>query len=259
MNFPIFNDKNEKPLENLLSDGGFASIFRTIGCVGDSLSSGEFEEKRDGQTFWHDRYDYSWGQFISRATGAKVYNFSRGGMTAKIYCEAFADEQGFWDTEKACQAYILALGVNDLMGDKQEIGSTKDIDITDYTKNRKTFAGYLGEIVQRLKEISPRAYFFFMTMPRSDDGEEKNRIRLAHAELMYLFAEFFSNSFVLDFNRYAPVYDADFRKNYYLENHMNACGYALTAKMTMTYIDFIIRHNAEAFRNVGMFGPRENI
>ena len=116
MNFPIFNDKNEIPLEHLLSDGGFASIFRSIGCVGDSLSSGEFEEKREGQTFWHDRYEYSWGQFIARTTDAKVYNFSRGGMTAKIYCETFAEEQGFWDREKACQAYILALGVNDLMG-----------------------------------------------------------------------------------------------------------------------------------------------
>ena len=259
MNFPIFNDKNEIPLEHLLSDGGFAAIFRSIGCVGDSLSSGEFEEKREGQTFWHDRYEYSWGQFIARTTGAKVYNFSRGGMTAKIYCETFAEEQGFWDTEKACQAYILALGVNDLMGEKQEVGSTEDICPDDYTKNKKTFAGYLGQIVQRLKEISPRAFFFFMTMPRSDDEKEKDDIRFAHSKLMYEFANYFSNSFVIDFYKYAPVYDADFRERYYLENHMNACGYCLTAKMTMTYIDYIIRHNANAFRTVGMFAPRENL
>lgn len=258
MNFPIFNDANETPLERLLPDGGFSAIFRSVACVGDSLSSGEFEEKRDGQTFWHDRYDYSWGQFMARATGAKVYNFSRGGMTAKIYCETFAQEQGFWDQEKACQAYILALGVNDLMGDKQEIGSTEDICLSDYTKNKKTFAGYLGEIVQRLKDISPRAFFFFMTMPRSDDGDKKDGIRRAHAKLMYEFADYFSNSFVIDFYKYAPVYDADFREIYYLENHMNACGYYLTAKMTMTYIDYIIRHNVSAFRKVGMFAPREN-
>ena len=35
--------ENEKPLENLVTDGGFTGIFRTIGCIGDSLSSGEFE------------------------------------------------------------------------------------------------------------------------------------------------------------------------------------------------------------------------
>ena len=33
----------EKPLENLVEDGGFVKSFRTIAFVGDSLSSGEFE------------------------------------------------------------------------------------------------------------------------------------------------------------------------------------------------------------------------
>ena len=34
---------DEKPLDNLVTDGGYASIFRTVAFVGDSLSSGEFE------------------------------------------------------------------------------------------------------------------------------------------------------------------------------------------------------------------------
>ena len=33
----------EKPLDNLVVDGGFTCIFPTIACIGDSLSSGEFE------------------------------------------------------------------------------------------------------------------------------------------------------------------------------------------------------------------------
>ena len=37
------------PLETLVKDGGFVGIFRTIGCIGDSLSSGEFQStKEDG-------------------------------------------------------------------------------------------------------------------------------------------------------------------------------------------------------------------
>ena len=36
-------DPEEKPLDRMVTDGGFASIFRTVACVGDSLSSGEFE------------------------------------------------------------------------------------------------------------------------------------------------------------------------------------------------------------------------
>ena len=35
--------KNEKPLEYIPADGGMVGVLRTIGCVGDSLSSGEFE------------------------------------------------------------------------------------------------------------------------------------------------------------------------------------------------------------------------
>ena len=34
---------NEMPLDNLTTDGGFCGIFRTNACIGDSLSSGEFE------------------------------------------------------------------------------------------------------------------------------------------------------------------------------------------------------------------------
>ncbi len=41
--------ETEKPLDRIVTDGGFCSIFRTIACIGDSLSSGEFESvKEDG-------------------------------------------------------------------------------------------------------------------------------------------------------------------------------------------------------------------
>ena len=37
--------ENEKPLDRIVYDGGYTRIFRTIGCIGDSLSSGEFETR----------------------------------------------------------------------------------------------------------------------------------------------------------------------------------------------------------------------
>ncbi len=126
-------EKNEKPLDNMVTNGGFFGIFRTVGCVGDSLSSGEFESINEkGEKSYHDMFDYSWGQYIAREAGCKVYNFSKGGMTAKAYCEEFAEEKGFWDGDKACQAYIIALGVNDLFGMNQEIGTVQDICMEDY-------------------------------------------------------------------------------------------------------------------------------
>ncbi len=78
--------QGEKPLDTIPADGGFCSIFRTIGCVGDSLSSGEFETlNSENLQGWHDFYEYSWGQFMARTLGSKVINFSRGGMTAECF------------------------------------------------------------------------------------------------------------------------------------------------------------------------------
>ena len=52
----------EKPLERLLPDGGLCGIFRTMGCIGDSLSSGEFESLDDNnKKGYHDYFEYSWG------------------------------------------------------------------------------------------------------------------------------------------------------------------------------------------------------
>lgn len=44
-------EENEKPLDIIKSYGGFTSIFRTIDCIGESLSSGEFQFKND-EGYW---------------------------------------------------------------------------------------------------------------------------------------------------------------------------------------------------------------
>lgn len=92
----------EKPLDRIPQNGGFAAIFRTIACVGDSLSSGEFQIKKPQEEgyYYFDQYEYSWGQFMARTLGSKVYNFSRGGMSAKWYLNSYADENGFFDPAK---------------------------------------------------------------------------------------------------------------------------------------------------------------
>ena len=248
----LMGTEAELPLERLVTDGGFCGILRTIGCVGDSLSSGEFEAKNEkGEKTYHDFYDYSWGQFLARMAGCTAYNFSRGGMSAKEYCDSFAEDMGFWAPEKACQAYIIALGVNDLLNMHMPVGDADtDVSLEDPASNElTTFAGYYGLLVSRLKAISPRANFFFMTMPRSDtETPEGLAKKEGHRKVLYRLAERFGNAYVLDFFQYAPVYDRQFRENFYLGGHMNPCGYLLTAKMVASYIDYIIRHNMADFK-----------
>lgn len=243
---------DEQPLDRLLEGGGFCGIFRTIGCVGDSLASGEFEAMSpDGFLTYHDNFEYSWGQYIARLAGCKVYNFSRGGMTAKEYMESFAAINDFWNPEKGCQAYIVALGVNDLMGQNQTVGSAGEIDKPLAPGETSSFARYYGSILLRLKNDHPHARFFLMTMPRGVFTPEQELVADAHAQLMYDFAARLRYTYVLDFRRYAPVYDAGFREKFFLRSHMNPCGYLLTARMAVSYIDYIIRHNMKDFAQVG--------
>ena len=55
---------DEKPLENLISTGGLTAIFRRIGCVGDSLSSGEPEmTDPTDKKVCPDLCEHSWGQY----------------------------------------------------------------------------------------------------------------------------------------------------------------------------------------------------
>lgn len=246
--------EGEKPLDNIVSDGGYISIFRSIACIGDSLSSGEFESTgEDGSKGYHDMFEYSWGQYIARMAGIKVYNFSAGGMTASAYTDFFAEQKGYWDTDKLCQAYIIALGHNDLFGLKQEVGTTADIDTEDYNNNAKTLTGYYSKIIQRIKSMQPEARFFLVTMPyteKSVEGGEQDK----HAQMVYDLAEFFTYTYVVDLRKYGPVHDEEFRKAFYLNGHMNPAGYIYSAKQIASYIDYIIRNNMDDFVQVPFIG-----
>ncbi len=246
----LLNDDNEKPLDNPVYDGGCCGILRKVAVVGDSLSSGEFQSQdENGDYHYHDMYDYSWGQFLARQAGIEVLNFSRGGMTAKEYCESFAEKNGFWDSEKKCQAYIVALGVNDIYGKHFEIGSIDDICVEDYTKCKPTFFGYYGQIILRLKKIAPNAKFFLMTIPKENCRNNDDMLNLLNA--IREMSEFFEKTYLIDLYEYAVAYDDEFKKKFFMHGHMDAVGYVLTAKMVASYIDYIIRHNLDDFKTIG--------
>lgn len=256
----LFNE-NEKPLDRLIEGGGFASVFRTIAAVGDSLSSGEFERlKEDGTHSYHDYYEYSWGQFMAREMGATCYNFSRGGMTAKEFIESFGEANGCFDPEKRAQAYIVAMGVNDvsrILGGQLEFGSLSDIDKENPENNAPTFVGYYARILSLYKKISPDAHFFLVTMPRgTTETDERRKYNDLHRDTLEALCEIFEDTHLIDLRTYAPVYDEAFRERFYLLGHLNPMGYILTAKMMISYIDYIIRRDMKAFRGAGFIGTK---
>ena len=250
------DNQNINPLETLVTDGGFVGIFRRIGCIGDSLASGEFQStKEDGSQGFHDMYDYSWGQYMAREAGCTVYNFSRGGMSAKWFNDSFEKECGIWTEEKKCQAYIIGLGVNDVLNQNQPIGETGDCEREGYADNR-TYAGEYEIIIKKIKEFQPKARIFLITIPDKGDlaSEDRTTKAAAIAKLLAEFCEKYEFTYLIDLFKYAPKYDSKFYEKYFLAGHMNPMGYMMSARQIMTYIDFIIRNNMEDFKQVPFIG-----
>ncbi|MBQ0111094.1 MAG: SGNH/GDSL hydrolase family protein [Oscillospiraceae bacterium] len=249
-------DENEKPLDNPVIGGGYVGILRKIAFIGDSLSSGEFEiyKETNNERVCIDNYDYSIGQYIAREAGITAYNFSVGGMHVRWYMDGFAQLRGYFNPELAANAYVIALGCNDFIllerGDL-EFGSIDDVHPDNPEQNAHTFCGYYGQIISKYKAIQPHAKFFFETLPVSN-WSANEEIHNKHTKFMYQLCDIFENSYVIDLHKYAPPYDDEFQRKFYLSGHMSPLGYMLSAKMIMSYIDYIIRHNPEDFKYLGL-------
>ena len=255
--------KQELPLSEIIRDGGMMSIFRNLGCIGDSLASGEFEYDINGEKGYWDCYEYSWGKQIERITGIDVTNYSHGGLTAyHMYLEADTQTSSnininnLFNAQSLKQGYIIALGVNDMRGKDNmkvlyggNVGNVEtDICLTDYRKNAQTFVGCYAKLIQRIQSMQPDTKFFLMTMPDEGLGDEES-----FSETIHQIAGKLNNCYVIDLYHYAPKYDKDYREKYFA-GHMNAMGYLLTAHYVMSYIDWIIRHNPIDFKYVQFIG-----
>ncbi len=245
----------EQPLDNLKPDGGFVKTFRTIACVGDSLSSGELvSTNENGGNVYNDLYEYSWGQFIARACGSKVYNFSCGGMSAKEMIESWGEANDIWNPDKACQAYLFALGVNDVLNQHQPVGTVADIDTEHPENSAATFAGWYGRVLLRFRAIQPKGRFFLVTMPRETGDPAREALKREIRDLLYAIAEKFEYTYVIDLFKYAPVYDETFNRYFDLGGHLSVMGYQFTAEIIMSYIDWIMRKTPEDFVQAGFIG-----
>lgn len=250
---------NYNPLQNLISDGGLTAIFRTLGCIGDSLASGEHESlDENGKVGYNDYYEYSWGQFIARKCGLTAYNFSRGGLKAKTFF--VLDEERKWLTkENACQGYIIALGVNDssYMDEtySEGFGSIEDVDFNDYHNNKDSFVGWYCRIIQKVREIEPKARIFVVTMPQIEGLDEKRATnRKKHHEFLLSLNKYFEFIYVIDLYEHDEIHNKEYSKKYNCGGHLSAIGYYHIAEQFWTYIDYIIRNNIDDFKQVGFIG-----
>ena len=208
----------KNPIKNIKNDSGFISIFRSIGFIGDSLSSGEHESFINGVKGYHDYFEYSWGQYIARKYGLVAYNFSIGGLSAIKFFDYIAHNNPF-DNNRVCQAYMIALGVNDLNHLNEYyidgFGSINDINFDNEDLNKKSFIGQYVRIIQKLRRFEPKCRIFLITIPKektesSIQRKQRDEMRKILLKLPMLF-EFI---YVIDLRKYAPIYNNSFMRKF---------------------------------------------
>lgn len=247
------------PIKKFIQEPGALSIFRKIGFIGDSLSSGEHEGYIDGVKSYNDYYEYSWGQYIARRCGLTAYNFSQGGLKASTFFEYIKKENcNPFVEEKRCQAYFIALGVNDmnhLETYPDGFGSFGDVDFENEDNNKQSFVGQYVRIIQKLKKFEPKCRIFVLTTPKEHPESKMKRTNFdALAKFLLQLPKYFDFLYVLNLRKYSPIYNKKFGKKYFLGGHMSALGYKFTADMVITYCDYIIKKHPEDFSQVGFIG-----
>lgn len=241
---------NQKPLDNIDTSCGFAGIFKSIGVIGDSLSSGEFESRDENGTIcYHDMYEYSWPAILQRITGTTYNNYSRGGMTTREYFTSWADSNNFWQRN---QGYIIALGNNDTFVFGHPLGSVKDINVKQPQKNADTFFGNLGKIISKLKLMQADCRIFLVSPQLR--GEECDTVIKQISQGLGEVCKLFSYTYLMDMSTYAPAYDHNMRQTFGLGFHPNPMGYHAYALMVGNYMDYIIKSNMADFAQLAFVG-----
>ena len=128
------------------------SLFRSVGVIGDSLSSGAFVVNER----LADHYDFSWLQIAARDCGFVGTNFSFGGARTNSWLTNATYGLPKLQQESAKDLYVIFLITNDLYYQEDwqtYLGSIQDIH-EDPTLNPDTFYGNYGRIVSAVKQKS---------------------------------------------------------------------------------------------------------
>lgn len=202
--------------------------FKKFGVIGDSLSVGHFSNNSN-RNLW-----YSWPQSLARSLGNRAVNFGTSGDTVLTWWSTHASngKNLLGSSGNKCQAYVVALGVNDQA--YVSLGTIDDVK-DDYSQNSDTFYGGYARILSYIHEVNPQAPIFCLTdvwlnSTRSAQYDEAVRSIVADNR--------FKNFCILvDMARDAR---SDFsvvkKEGYMMNDHNNAAGYSIGGKIVDRYI-----------------------
>lgn len=249
------------PLANIDRNPSFIRCFKQITCIGDSLTAGTFNINNSDSTVTI--RDYGYPAMLQKLTGVTTINMGQGGMTAsrdgnRSWFDYMVNND-IWNpatevgNDKIGDCIIIALGTNDITQNGFDGDVSTDIDVNDRNNNALTAVGGYANIIQAVKEVSPKTKIFCVSISNERNSEST---RTAANQKIKAIAEFFS-CYYLDFQAYAEntVEEAFMFINYYKNNsHNNALGYNVRARQLATYIDWIIASRIAEFQQIQFIG-----
>jgi len=269
--------KSDNPLFPTLYDGGLTRIFKSIVCIGDSLTGGVIAHKvydTDGTTLKNNEStsfpDYSYPTYMARSLGSNVMSFGYGGRTAANKHSLDTTDTHSWFywgrtvkgewlnvEENKADCYIVALGTNDIAVYGSFSGDlTTDIAVgTDSitVNDKSTSVGGYCEILNSIYKIQSRARVFCVTLPNTrQTAETRTEMNTKVKAIIEAYKSINKYIYCVDLETYGIQPDdvSAFKSANYTGGHLNPFGYKWLSDTIVTYINYIIEHNLQDFKNI---------
>ncbi len=158
------------------------SMFTRIGVIGDSYCTGALYLTPSKHLIV---YSQSWPANLGRQCGVGIKRYSVAGWGSYEFLFNSSDNWHSYGSYKLaqdlsadatkCGLYIISFGINDSNTSKQYgdktggagyIGSSADVNLSDYTQNGNSFWGNLGRIVGMINEAAPNSRIIITTLGR---------------------------------------------------------------------------------------------
>lgn len=220
-------------------------IFKRVCCCGDSYTSGYITDS-DGTV--HDtNEDYAWPHYMSTLTGNEWINCGSSGANAKTWQTA---ERGLVKARSVgkVQAYIIGLMINDSSPDSGRnliLGTIEDIGT-----ETESFYGCYSKIIRELNAISPKAYIFIQTCPKSD-SERYDKYNKAVRDIYNAYKGAYPTLHLLDLYSYLDsLYKNEGSFTIASDGHYTAIGYEQMAEKLCYIMSRYINENVDSFVDV---------
>ena len=152
--------------------------------------------------------------------------------------------------ENKCDAYIISMASNDVYSKSgYYVGTIADVHVGNESENGDSYYGYLSQVIARCHDVQKRAYLFVLTYPHGFGQTESGGYTQAMRDIVELYREAGYNIYLIDYAAYGMSVDEAEAKGFKRSVHYVAAGYQYMTYEICTYIDWIIRHNIEDFKD----------